>query len=106
MSSSATRCWKTGKVGLAQITIGGREWLVGIAPLEERLVMELLRHAEELRATTEDFFDEIASTRPEKENLAVQLVSKKFGAIQAGGLTTMQSRLANSCSRKSRARRS
>ena len=69
---------KTGKVGLAQITIGGREWLVGIAPLNDGLVMELLRYAEELR-NTEDFFDEIPSSKPEKEmvDLAVQLISKK-----------------------------
>ena len=69
---------KTGKVGLAQITIGGREWLVGIAPLNDGLVMELLRYAEELR-NTEDFFDEIPSSKPEKEMVdrAVQLISKK-----------------------------
>ncbi len=40
---------KTGKVGLAQITIAGREWLVAIAPLEDGLVMEMLRYADELR---------------------------------------------------------
>src|SRR5262245_41384644 len=36
---------KTGKVGLAQVTIGGREWLVGIAPLGDGLVLEMLRYA-------------------------------------------------------------
>jgi DNA end-binding protein Ku len=69
---------KTGKVGLAQVTIGGREWLVAIAPLEDGLVMEMLRYAEELRKT-EDFFDEIPAIKPEKEmvDLAVQLIGKK-----------------------------
>jgi len=69
---------KSGKVGLAQVTIGGREWLVAIAPLEDGLVMEMLRYAEELRAPA-DYFDEIPSGKPDKEmvDLAVQLIGKK-----------------------------
>jgi non-homologous end joining protein Ku len=38
---------KTGKVGLGQLTISGREWLVAVAPLEDGLVMEMLRYADE-----------------------------------------------------------
>ena len=74
---------KTGKVGLAQVTIGGREWMVGIAPLEDGLVMEMLRYAEELRKP-ENFFDEVPSAKPEKEmiELAVQLIEKKSGAFR------------------------
>jgi DNA end-binding protein Ku len=74
---------KTGKVGLAQVTIAGREWLVGIAPLQDGLVMEMLRYADELRKS-EDFFDEIPTTKPEKEmvDLAVQLIGKKSGAFK------------------------
>lgn len=69
---------KSGKVGLAQVTIGGREWLVAIAPLEDGLVMEMLRYAEELRDPA-DYFDEVPSGKPDKEmvDLAVQLISKK-----------------------------
>src|SRR5688572_11698075 len=33
---------KTGKVGLAQLTIAGREWLVAIAPFQDGLLMEML----------------------------------------------------------------
>ena len=74
---------KTGKVGLAQVTIGGREWLVGIAPLEDGLVMEMLRYAEELRKP-ESFFDEVPSAKPDKEmiELAVQLIEKKAGPFR------------------------
>jgi DNA end-binding protein Ku len=74
---------KTGKVGLAQVTIAGREWLVAIAPLEDGLVMEMLRYAEELRKP-EDFFDEVPGTKPDKEmvDLAVQLIGKKSGAFK------------------------
>ena len=73
---------KTGKVGLAQVTIAGREWLVAIAPLEDGLVMEMLRYAEELRKP-EDFFDEVPTEKPAKEmvDLAVQLISQEIGRV-------------------------
>jgi DNA end-binding protein Ku len=69
---------KTGKVGLAQVTIAGREWLVAIAPLEDGLVMEMLRYSDELRKPA-DFFDEVPNIKPDKEmiDLAVQLIDKK-----------------------------
>jgi DNA end-binding protein Ku len=71
---------KSGKVGLAQITIAGREWLVAVAPLEDGLVMEMLRYANELRDTA-DFFGEIPKAKPDKEmiELATQLIEKKSG---------------------------
>jgi len=73
---------KTGKVGLAQVTIGGREWLVAIAPLQDGLCMAMLRYADELRKP-EDFFDEVPTAKPEKEmvDLAVQLITKKSAAF-------------------------
>lgn len=69
---------KTGKIGLAQITISGREWLVAVAPMEDGLVMEMLRYADELRNPA-DFFDEVPAIQPDKEmvDLAVQLIEKK-----------------------------
>jgi DNA end-binding protein Ku len=68
----------TGKLGLAQVTIGGREWLVAIGPLQDGLVMELLRYADELREP-EDFFSEIPTETPPKQmvDLAVQLIEQK-----------------------------
>jgi len=75
---------KSGKVGLAQVTIGGREWLVAIAPLEDGLVMEMLRYAEELRQAA-DFFDEVPASKPDKEmvDLAIQLIDKKSAKFDA-----------------------
>ena len=69
---------RTGKLGLAQITIGGREWLVAVAPMGEGLVMEMLRYAEELREPAE-FFSEVPGAKPQKEmvDLAVQLIEQK-----------------------------
>jgi DNA end-binding protein Ku len=75
---------KTGKIGLAQVTISGREWLVGVAPLEDGLVMEMLRYAEELRNPA-DYFNEVPSAKPDKEmvDLAVQLIEKKSEPFNA-----------------------
>ena len=74
---------RTGKVGLAQVTIAGREWLVAIAPLEDGLVMEMLRYADELRPAA-DFFGEVPKAAPEKEmvELAVQLIEKKTAPFE------------------------
>ena len=71
---------RTGKVGLAQVTIAGREWLVAIAPIENGLLMEMLRYADELR-NPKDFFDEVSTIKPDKEmvDLAVELIDKKSG---------------------------
>lgn len=75
---------KTGKVGLAQITIGGREWLVAIAPLGDGLVMNMLRYADELRDAG-DYFDEIPKAKPDKEmvDLATELIGRKSSAFDA-----------------------
>lgn len=73
----------TGKLGLAQLTIGGREWLVAIGPLGDGLVMEMLRYSPELRKP-EDYFDQVPSEKPQKEmvDLAVQLINSKTAAFQ------------------------
>ncbi|MGD9785906.1 MAG: Ku protein [Hyphomicrobiaceae bacterium] len=74
---------KTGKYGLAQVTIGGREWLVAIAPLGDGLVMEMLRYAGELRDPA-DFFEEVPTAKPQKEmvDLAVQLIEQKSSVFK------------------------
>lgn len=75
---------KTGKAGLAQVTIGGREWLVAIAPLGDGLVMVMLRYADELRDAG-DYFGEIPKTKPDKEmvDLAAELIGRKTAAFDA-----------------------
>jgi DNA end-binding protein Ku len=74
---------KTGKIGLAQLTIAGREWLVAIAPFEDGLLMEMLRYAEELKEP-DAFFDEVPTAKPEKEmvDLAVELIERKSGKFR------------------------
>ena len=73
---------KTGKAGLAQLTIAGREWLVAISAFEDGLLMEMLRYAEELKDPA-DFFDEVPTDKPETEmvDLAVELIGRKSGAF-------------------------
>jgi DNA end-binding protein Ku len=75
---------KTGKAGLAQVTIGGREWLVAITPLGDGLVMVMLRYADELR-DADDYFDDVPTTKPDKElvDLAVELIGRKASAFDA-----------------------
>lgn len=75
---------KTGKLGLGQITIAGREWLVCVGPLEDGLLMGMLRYVNELRKP-EDFFDEVPSKKPDKEmvDLAVELIGKKSAPFNA-----------------------
>jgi DNA end-binding protein Ku len=75
---------KTGKAGLAQVTIGGREWLVAIAPLDDGLVMVMLRYGDELRDAS-DYFDEIPKSKPDKEmvDLAAELIGRKASAFDA-----------------------
>jgi DNA end-binding protein Ku len=71
---------KTNKVGLAQLTIAGREWLVAIAPFEDGLLMEMLRYSDELKKPAQ-FFDEVPTGKPDKEmvDLAVELIGRKSG---------------------------
>ena len=75
---------KTGKAGLAQVTIGGREWLVAVAPLGDGLVMVMLRYADELR-DADDYFDDVPTAKPDKElvDLAVELIGRKAAAFDA-----------------------
>jgi DNA end-binding protein Ku len=74
---------KTGKVGLGQMTIGGRECLIAISPLEDGLSMAMLRYADELK-DAESFFDEVPTAKPEKEmvDLAMELISRKSGKFE------------------------
>jgi DNA end-binding protein Ku len=76
---------KTGKVGLGQMTIGGREWLVAVTPLEDGVAMIMLRYADELKDAA-PFFDEVPTAKPDKEmiQLAVELINRKSGKFKPG----------------------
>jgi DNA end-binding protein Ku len=69
---------KTGKVGLGQLTIGGREWLIAVSPLDDGLSMTMLRYADALKDPA-PFFEDIPTEKPDKEmvDLAVELIERK-----------------------------
>jgi len=52
--------------------LAGRKWLAPVAPLENGLVMELLRYADELREPTE-YFDEVPTARSQSHSQPVWL---------------------------------
>ena len=75
---------KTGKVGLGQVTVAGREWLVAVMPVEPGgLGMVMLRYADELRDPAL-FFEDVPTEKPDKEmvDLAVELIERKAGKFE------------------------
>jgi DNA end-binding protein Ku len=75
---------KTGKVGLGQVTVAGREWLVAVMPVEaDGLGMVMLRYADELREPA-DYFEDVPNEKPDKEmvDLAVELIERKAGPFK------------------------
>lgn len=71
---------KAGKVGLGQVTMRGREFLVAIAPIEngKGLLMEILRYDREVRPA-KAFFDELPDKKLDKQmvTLASELIEGK-----------------------------
>lgn len=65
------------KLGLGQITMSGREYLVAVGALEQGLAMYILRYANEIRAA-DKYFGEIpdAKVNPELVDLASRLIAE------------------------------
>ncbi len=76
---------KTGKVGIGQMTLAGREHLVAVAPLEQGLMMERLRYANEVKSS-KDFFGDLGKPKLDQEmvGLAVELIGRKAGPFDVG----------------------
>lgn len=69
---------RTGKVGLGQITLRGREYVVSLKPCGRGMVLETLRYADEVNKAA-SFFRDIGDVEPDEEllELAETLISKK-----------------------------
>lgn len=69
---------KAGKVGLGQMAMRGREYLVAVSPCGRGLLLETLRYAEEVR-DTESVFDGIPDLDVDREllDLADELIERK-----------------------------
>lgn len=74
---------KSNKVGVGQVTMGGREHLVAVGPVDKGLVMEVLRYPNEIRASSA-FFSDLPDTKldPEMVALATELISRKAAPFE------------------------
>jgi DNA end-binding protein Ku len=74
---------KTGTIGIGQLTAGGREHLIGVAPLEQGLMLNRLRYADELRPNKQ-YFSEIPKLKLDHEmvDLATELIERKQGRFR------------------------
>lgn len=75
---------RTKMVGLGQLAMRGREYVVSVKPCGKGMVMETLRYADEL-AKAQSYFTEIPADKPDAEllELAESLISKKTGDFDA-----------------------
>lgn len=74
---------KTGTIGVGQLTAGGREHLIGVAPLEQGLMLNRLRYADELRPMR-PFFADLPKLKLDHEmvELATELIERKEGRFR------------------------
>lgn len=74
---------ETGKVGLGQFILRGRGNIVAIKPCGRGLLLEILRHANEVKPA-DVFFDDIPELKVDKEalDLAKELIERKAGPFE------------------------
>ncbi len=75
---------KSGKVGLGQLTMRGREYLCALKPCGDGLLLETLRYADEIREA-EPLFSSIEDDEADSDLLAVatQLIDRKTKPFDA-----------------------
>ena len=75
---------KTRKVGLGQLALRGREYVVSLKPCGRGLVLETLRYADEVNKASA-YFRDIGDTKPDEDllDLATSLIEKKAGSFDA-----------------------
>jgi DNA end-binding protein Ku len=71
---------RTGKLGIGQLAMRGREYIVTVKPCGRGLVLETLRYADEVNRAN-SYFREIGDHEPDEEllELAETLIEKKTG---------------------------
>jgi DNA end-binding protein Ku len=74
---------QTDKVGVGQLILRGQGNIVALKPIGRGLMLEILRHANEVKAA-DAFFEEVPQTKVDKEalELAVELIERKSGAFE------------------------
>ncbi|WNO53884.1 Ku protein [Stakelama saccharophila] len=75
---------KTKKVGLGQLALRGREYVVSLKPCGRGMVLETLRYAEEVRKA-QSYFRDIPDATPDEDllDLAESLIEKKTAKFDA-----------------------
>jgi DNA end-binding protein Ku len=76
---------KQRKVGLGQLALRGREYVVSLKPCGRGMVLETLRYADEVNKAAA-YFRDIGDTKPAEDllDLATTLIEKKSGKFDAG----------------------
>lgn len=79
---------QTRKIGIGQLALRGREYIVSLKPCGSGLVLETLRYAEELHRAA-SYFQGIGKSKPDSDllELATDLIQKKSGSFDASDYT-------------------
>ena len=77
---------RTKKVGLGQLAMRGREYIVSLKPCGRGMVLETLRYADEVNKA-QGYFREIPDSKPDAEllDLAEALIDRKTSAFDPDG---------------------
>ena len=72
------------KIGLGQLALRGREYVVSLKPCGRGMVLETLRYADEVNKAA-SYFRDIGDTEPDEDllDLATSLIEKKSGKFDA-----------------------
>lgn len=70
----------SGKVGLGQIVVAGRERIGALTPSGKGMILEILRYSEDLK-DADDFFEDIKDVKADEDQVALaeQLIERKTG---------------------------
>jgi DNA end-binding protein Ku len=76
---------ETGKIGIGQISVRGRESLVSLKPCGKGIVLETLRYEDEVRKA-QSYFKDIPATKPDKSllDLATTLIEQRTAKFDPG----------------------
>ncbi len=74
---------KAKRLGVGQVTISGREYLVAVGLVDRGLVMEIMRYPGELKAPQTYFHDlPTGKVDPEMVSLATEIIKRKSGSFK------------------------
>ena len=74
---------QSNKVGIGQLILRGQSNIVALEPCGRGLLLEILRHADEVKAA-DAFFEEVPEVKVDKEalELAIELIERKAGKFE------------------------